>query len=309
LISHVLVLVHGLPRMMGMGRQAAGLLPELAEHLANESGWVVATGTLSGVGTSTGTFSATQWRRDLELILDRVVQGERQISLAGFGFGGALALRIAAGDERMHGVATFAAPAHLEPWCGAPEEFHRSVQVAGVVADPNELLGPEELRADVVAIDPLGAVAQIPPRRLLIGHGTDDLEIPVSDARDLLNGADGRAELRLDPRGRSPIARRPAHGGDPARLARPAPLDASATSRARAGFVAAASGSGASQIARTTTKWRSPALDEFETIFSARDAAGHEDRSVASLLAGHGVVDPRCPAGRAWWGWARLVRH
>lgn len=197
LVSHVLVLVHGLPRMMGMGRQAAGLLPELAEHLANESGWLVATGTLSGVGTSTGTFSATQWRRDLELILNRVVQGEKQISLAGFGFGGALALRIAAGDERVHGVATFACPAHLEAWCGSPEEFHRSVQVAGVVADPHELLGPDELRADVTAIDPLAAVAQIPPRRLLIGHGTDDLEIPVSDARDLLNGAEGRAELRL----------------------------------------------------------------------------------------------------------------
>ena len=55
--SHALIVVHGLPRAMGMGRQAAGLLPELAEHLANESGWIVATGTLSGVGGSTGTFS------------------------------------------------------------------------------------------------------------------------------------------------------------------------------------------------------------------------------------------------------------
>ena len=36
LARHILVLVHGLPRAMGMGRQAAGLLPELAEHLANE---------------------------------------------------------------------------------------------------------------------------------------------------------------------------------------------------------------------------------------------------------------------------------
>lgn len=197
LVSHVLVLVHGLPRMMGMGRQAAGLLPELAEHLANESGWLVATGTLSGVGTSTGTFSATQWRSDLELILNRVVQGERRISMAGFGFGGALALRIAAADERVHGVAAFAAPAHLDAWCGGAEEFHRSVQIAGVVADPKDLLSPDALRADVVAIDPLAAIAQIPPRRLLIGHGTDDLEIPVSDARDLLNAADGRAELRL----------------------------------------------------------------------------------------------------------------
>jgi hypothetical protein len=43
--GHVLILVHGLPRALGMGRQAAGLLPELAEHLANESGWIVATGT------------------------------------------------------------------------------------------------------------------------------------------------------------------------------------------------------------------------------------------------------------------------
>jgi putative redox protein len=85
----------------------------------------------------------------------------------------------------------------LAAWCGSAEEFHRSVQIAGVVADPAELLGPDQLRADVLAIDPLGAIAQIPPRRLLIGHGTDDLEIPVSDARDLLNGAEGRAELRL----------------------------------------------------------------------------------------------------------------
>ena len=29
-VGHVLVLVHGLPRLVGMGRQAAGLLPELA---------------------------------------------------------------------------------------------------------------------------------------------------------------------------------------------------------------------------------------------------------------------------------------
>lgn len=195
--SHVLVLVHGLPRLMGMGRQAAGLLPELAEHLANESGWIVATGTLSGVGGSTGTFSATQWRHDLDQILSRMYQGELRLSLAGFGFGGALALATAASDQRVHGVATFATPAHLAPWCGPAHEFHRSVQVAGVVADPKELLPAEELLADVVAIDPMGSIAQIPPRRLLIGHGTEDLEIPVSDARDLLSGADGRAELRL----------------------------------------------------------------------------------------------------------------
>jgi pimeloyl-ACP methyl ester carboxylesterase len=195
--SHALIIVHGLPRAMGMGRQAAGLLPELAEHLATESGWMVATGTLSGVGGSTGTFSASQWMDDLRQILDRVDQGERRISLAGFGFGGTLALRLAADDERIRGVATFATPAHLEPWCGGAEEFRRAVQIAGVVGDEKDLLAAEELRNDVFAIDPLVSIARVPPRRLMVGHGTEDIEIPHSDARDLVAAADGRAELRL----------------------------------------------------------------------------------------------------------------
>jgi fermentation-respiration switch protein FrsA (DUF1100 family) len=41
------------------------------------------------------------------------------------------------------------------------------------------------------------AIAKLPPRRLLIGHGSDDIEVPASDARDLVAAADGRAELRL----------------------------------------------------------------------------------------------------------------
>jgi len=197
LANHVLILVHGLPRAMGMGRQAAGLLPELAEHLSNESGWLVATGTLSGVGSSTGTFSATTWTNDLRVIIERVAQGEPRISLAGFGFGGALALRVAAEDERIRGVATFASPADLSRWCGEAESLHHAVQVAGVVGNAADLLDAASLRADVLRVDPVAAIGQIPPRRLLIGHGSDDVEIPVADARTLLQAAEGRAELRI----------------------------------------------------------------------------------------------------------------
>ncbi|MHB1968826.1 MAG: alpha/beta hydrolase family protein [Acidimicrobiales bacterium] len=195
--GHVLVLAHGLPRLMGTGRQAAGLLPELAEHVANESGWTVATGTLSGVGASTGTFSASQWRADLAAVVERVAQGEGRVSIAGFGFGGSLALAVAAADDRVRGVATFAAPAHLERWIGSPEEFRHSVQLGGVVGDPAALLAPEALAADVLLVDPLGSIARVAPRRLLVGHGTDDVEVPASDARDLVAAAEGRAELRL----------------------------------------------------------------------------------------------------------------
>jgi uncharacterized protein len=186
-----------LPRLVGMGRQAAGLLPELAEHVSNESGWLVASGTLSGVGGSTGTFSATKWREDLATILDFVAEGEPRVSLAGFGFGGSLALAVAAGDERVRGVATFAAPAHLRAWCGSAEEIHRAVKVSGVVGNESDLLAPAALYQDILDIDPMDAIAKLPPRRLLIGHGTDDIEVPASDARDLVAAADGRAELRL----------------------------------------------------------------------------------------------------------------
>ena len=195
--THALVFVHGLPRAQGLGRQAAALLPQLAEHVANESGWTVATGTLSGVGASTGTFSPSRWLADLGILLDFVAQEDRGITLAGFGLGGSLALRHAAQHEEIRGVATFAAPAHLDRWAGPPSAFHELVQSAGVVGSADDLLDETSLYGELLALDPLGAIGGIPPRRLLVGHGSDDLEVPASEARELVAAADGRAELRI----------------------------------------------------------------------------------------------------------------
>ena len=196
-LDHVLLLVHGLPRAYGMGRQAAGLLPELAEHLANESGWMVASGMLSGVGTSTGTFSISQWRRDLDLIIERLDEPNRRISVAAFGLGGVLALDAAARDERIRGIATFATPSDVVAWCGSPEELFRTVSEAGVVDPAVPLLEPELLVKDILTLDPIAAAAKVPPRRFLIGHGSDDRDVPVASARALLAAAEGRGELRI----------------------------------------------------------------------------------------------------------------
>lgn len=195
--NHTLLVMHGLPRVLGMGRQAAALLPELAEHLASESGWTIATATLRGVGTSTGTFSPQGWLDDVALVADRLHDEHRPLSMAALGFGGAIALRYAATDDRVRGVATFSTPAHLGTWAQSPEALYRAVQEAGVVADVAALPSPEELYAQVIALDPLEAIAQIPPRRLLIGHGSEDTDVTPSDARDLVAAAEGRAELRI----------------------------------------------------------------------------------------------------------------
>jgi len=122
---------------------------------------------------------------------------KQRISLAGFGFGGALALNTAANDERVQGVATFAAPAHLPHWSGSAEELHRGIKIAGVVSEAVALQSAQELYNDVLSVDPLGSIAKIPPRRLLIGHGSDDIEVPTQDARDLVDAAQQHAELRI----------------------------------------------------------------------------------------------------------------
>ena len=196
-VERTLILLHGLPRALGMGRTAAGMLPELGEHLAHESGWLVATGTMSGVGTSSGTFSGTQWLADLRTIVDRLAEEEHPIACAAFGLGGNVALRLAALDERIRGVATFATSAHLDEWCGEPAKFRAQINRAGVVQSGHQLLEANELITDVLQLDPLGSIAQIPPRRLLIGHGAEDLEVAVTNARDLYAAAEEHAELRI----------------------------------------------------------------------------------------------------------------
>ncbi|MFI5042209.1 MAG: alpha/beta hydrolase family protein, partial [Acidimicrobiales bacterium] len=53
----------------------------------------------------------------------------------------------------------------------------------------------EELRA----MDPLASARAIPPRPLLIVHGSADEEVPLVDARALADAAEGHCDLRVVP--------------------------------------------------------------------------------------------------------------
>ena len=194
--GRLLLLCHGLPLGRYGGRTASSQLPALAERFSEEAGWTVAVASLRGVAGSPGTFSATGWREDLSAVLDELGADEGGAVLAGFGFGGALALRVGADDERIKAVATLATPSNLTNWCGPADDFAAACRRAGVVGD-EPLLEAAALVADVVALDPLGAAATLPPKRLMVVHGDDDPIVPVSAARDLIDAADGRAELRI----------------------------------------------------------------------------------------------------------------
>lgn len=192
-----LLVCHGLPLTRGGGRTASGTLPELAEHLAAESGWTVATCSLSGTGESPGTFSVPRWREDLASVVDWLVVDHPRLWLGGFGFGGALVLDLAANDDRVRGVATFATPVDVGAWAGPPDRFYALVVASGAVDRNVPLDDPETLHKGVASLDPRAAMALIPPRRILVVHGQEDPLVPVEAARELVAAAQGRAELRI----------------------------------------------------------------------------------------------------------------
>jgi uncharacterized protein len=192
-----LLVCHGLPLTRGGGRTAAGTLPELADHLSMESGWIVAACSLSGVGDNPGTFSGPRWREDLASVAEHLLARHQRLWLGGFGFGGVLALDLAAHEERVRGVATFATPVDVAGWAGTPERFHAAVKASGAIDRAVPLEDPETLAKGVYAFDPIASVALVPPRRLLVVHGAEDLLVPVEAARELVAAAGGPAELRI----------------------------------------------------------------------------------------------------------------
>lgn len=197
--GHALVLAHGFP---AGPRGAAGTghtYPQLADRLAAESGWHVLCFNFRGTGDSEGDFSLGGWLSDLRAVTDHVLSfpGISSAWLCGFSTGGSLSLCAAGEDERVAGAASFAAPADFESWANDAEAFLARSRELGVVRKHRF---PEDLDAwkrELHEIRPLALVAKIPPRPLLIVHGSDDELVPVVDARALADAAEGGAELRI----------------------------------------------------------------------------------------------------------------
>ncbi len=93
--------------------------PALADRLTRESGWRVVTAALRGAGESAGDFSALGWLDDLTFLAETEIPETAPRLVVGFGFGGVLALHLAARDERVAGVACLGTPADLVAAGGA----------------------------------------------------------------------------------------------------------------------------------------------------------------------------------------------
>jgi putative redox protein len=168
----------------------------LADRLTRESGWRAVTAALRGAGDSAGDFSALGWLEDLHILAETEIPEDAPRIVVGFGFGGVLALHVAARDERVEGVACLGTPADLSPLARG-DALLVHCRRTGLISTPGFPASVEAWAKEISVLQPAEDVAELKRRPLLVVHGTDDPDVSLSDARSLADAATGPSELHV----------------------------------------------------------------------------------------------------------------
>lgn len=192
------MLCHGFPTGPRGAVASASTFPELADRIARETGWMALSLNFRGTGGSTGDFSASGWLDDIGAAVSELDARPdvRGVWLVGVAEGGTLAICAAAADERVRGVATLAAPPNLRDWAREPGRFLEYARRAGMVSSTDFPASVSEWGREMLAVDALEAARRLPPRPLLVLHGSDDDMVPPDDARALADAGSPASEFR-----------------------------------------------------------------------------------------------------------------
>lgn len=194
-----LVLLHGFPAAP-LGAKATGhTYPQLADRIAADVSWIVFTFNFRGTGESEGDFSIQGWLSDVRAAVDHV-RARDDVSgvwLAGASTGGSLALCAAGSDPDIRGVATLAAPSDFDSWAADGRAFLEHCRTVGAIRHPDFPPDVNAWTREMRQCRPLAAVADIPPRPLMIIQGDEDDIVSAWDARALVDASRGQAELRI----------------------------------------------------------------------------------------------------------------
>jgi putative redox protein len=194
--GHV-VLCHDLPRAKASAADVALTFPALADRLNRETGWRVVTATLRGAGQSSGDFSPQGWLDDLMFLMESEIPADAPRWMVGFGFGGVLALHIAARDDRVGGVACLGTPASLDSLTEDPDGFIERCGGTGLISTPGYPPAPETWAKELSLLHPLHDAELLKGRPLLVVHGAEDPDISADTARALAEAATGPSDLRV----------------------------------------------------------------------------------------------------------------
>ena len=194
------IVVHGFPSPPNGAGTVASTLPPLADRIAAMDGaWTALALNLRGTGRSGGDFSLAGWMRDLRAGIDFMVddEGVDGVYLAGFARGGSLSICAAGEDERVRGVAALGPTADFSEWTTDTRRFLAECRRLGMITSPTFPPDFDKWAREIRELRPLALVGKIPPRPLLLVHGSDDDVVPVTDSRVLADAAEGQCELRI----------------------------------------------------------------------------------------------------------------
>ncbi|MDY7103631.1 MAG: alpha/beta fold hydrolase [Actinomycetota bacterium] len=193
-----LVICHGFPSTAGGGANSYATYPALADHIAEELGWAVLTFSFRGCGESEGDFSLGGWLDDIGAAVTHVrsILNTAGVWLSGFGTAGALSICAGSRDPEIDGVAAMAAPADFDDWASHPKRLLDFARDINVIRDPRFPASIEQWVHELRSIRAVACVESLRPRPLLVVHGSDDVNVPVFDAR-VIGDAHATADLRV----------------------------------------------------------------------------------------------------------------
>jgi len=195
-----LILCHGIPARV-KGPDDRGY-PLLAERFCRE-GFLVLIFNFRGAGVSEGNFDILGWAGDLEKGLNAVYlrpeADRKRIFLLGFSGGAAVSIYVAARHKEVAAVISCASPAEFRDLSTAKglEDFLVHAREVGIVKDPAFPPSLDEWKKSFKRVRPIDWIDRIPPRPLLLIHGTRDDVVRVNHARRLYEKIKGKAELSI----------------------------------------------------------------------------------------------------------------
>lgn len=195
-----LIICHGIPAKQ-KGPDDRGY-PFLAQQFCNQ-GFLVLIFNFRGTGTSEGNFDLCGWVKDLEEAINYLVLRQeadpKRMYLMGFSGGAAVSIYVASRRREIRALVSCASPAHFQDLIAdqGSIDFLNYAREVGIIRDPFFPPSLEEWKKTFEIIKPLRWIQEIPPRPLLLIHGTADDVVEIHHARLLLEKVAGQAEAYL----------------------------------------------------------------------------------------------------------------
>ena len=201
----VLIICHGIPGS-GTPRPTSDKGYEaLAEYFAS-LGMAAVTFNFRGCGDSDGNFHMMGWTRDLEAVVDKVLNtpyiDPTRLMILGFSGGGAAAIHVAADNEKIFSLVVVGTPADFTLFEADPDDIVSDFRDRGLFKDPDFPKDTGDWLHGFEEIEPRRWIAHFKGKHLLVVHGDEDELIPVEHAQELCDHAPGGiSELVVIPGG------------------------------------------------------------------------------------------------------------